>query len=68
MHDNVNGNGWPARVRRKGVEEGAVKWAVDKFDEVGYIGQTVTFKSDQEEAIKAYKKRRSQQGGTERRR
>ena len=47
---------WAIAVDRKGADENIVKWVVDKMDECGYSGVTVTLKSDQEPAMMSLKK------------
>ena len=42
-------------VDRKGPVEWVVKWIVDKLDNVGYRGEAITTKSDQDPAIMAPK-------------
>ena len=39
------------RWRRKGPVDWVVKWIVDRLDNVGYRGEAITIKSDQEPAI-----------------
>ena len=46
---------WALPVEKKGPVEWVVKWIVEKLDNVGYRGEHVTVKSDQEPAIMALK-------------
>ena len=38
---------WTLPVDRKGAQDEVVKWVVDKLDECGYSGVSLTLKSDQ---------------------
>ena len=42
---------WELPVERKGLADWIVKWIVDKLDEVGYRGEAITVKSDQEPSM-----------------
>ena len=46
---------WALPVDKKGPVEWVVKWIVEKLDNIGYRGQTLTIKTDQEPAIKTLK-------------
>ena len=46
---------WALPVENKGVVEWAVKWIVEKLDDIGYRGVPISIKSDQEPAIMALK-------------
>ena len=46
---------WPLGVKHKGVQQGPIKFLVDRLEEAGFSGERVTLKSDQEKAIVAYK-------------
>ena len=46
---------WALPVDKKGPVDWIVRWIVDKLDEIGYRGQAITLKSDQERSIVALK-------------
>ena len=46
---------WTLPVGRKGAQDEVVKWVVDKLDECGYSGVSLTLKSDQEPAMLSLK-------------
>ena len=46
---------WALPVDRKGATDWVVKWVTEKLDNIGYRGEQLTLKSDQEPAITALK-------------
>ena len=55
MYDDNKDSFWAAGVDKKGASEAMVSFAVGVFDQSGYIGEKVSFKSDQEKSIVALK-------------
>ena len=53
MHDDGKEAFWALGVSKKGVTEPIVKWCADVIDQSGYVGQRITFKTDQEPSILA---------------
>ena len=47
---------WTLLVSQKGPTESVVKWSVDRLEGSGYIGESITVKSDQEESIVALRR------------
>ena len=56
MFDNKTGGIMALPVEERGVADHVVKWCVRKIDEIGYAGEKIAMKSDQEPAIMAFKK------------
>jgi hypothetical protein len=53
---------WALPVEKKGPVDWVVKWIVEKLDNVGYRGEHITLKSDQEPAILALRRPLLQKG------
>ena len=47
---------WTLPAGQKGPTEHGVKWSVGRLEDSGYIGKSITVKSDQEEAIVALRR------------
>ena len=43
-------------MSQKGHTESVVKWSIDRLEDFGYIGESITVESDQEESIVALRK------------
>ena len=56
MYDDDKQSFWALSVRQKGTNDAAVKYCVETIDQLGYRGEKVTFKIDQELSILALKK------------
>ena len=47
---------WTLPAGQKGANEASVKWGVDRLEDSGYLGKSITIKSDQEESIVALRR------------
>ena len=48
VYDDCKEAFWTLLVSQKGPTESIVKWSVDRLEDSGYIGESITIKSDQE--------------------
>ena len=56
MYDDDKESFWAVGADEKGATDAMVKFTVGTIDQSGYVGQKLTFKSDQEPSIVALKK------------
>ena len=57
LYDDDKGSFWAVRIHAKGATEAMVRYGVGTIEQSGYIGERLTFKSDQELSIVALKNR-----------
>jgi hypothetical protein len=55
MYDDSKDSFWAVGVDRKGASDAMVKFCVGAMDQSGYVGEQLTFKTDQEPSIIALK-------------
>ena len=56
VYDNCKEAFWTLLVSQKGPAGSVVKWSIGRLEDFGYIGESITTKSDQEESIVALRK------------
>ena len=56
VYDDCREAFWTLLVSQKGPTESVVKWGVDRLEDFGYIGESITVESDQGESVVALRK------------
>ena len=56
VYDDCKEAFWTLLVSQKGPAESIVEWSIDRLEDSGYIGESITVNSDQEESIVALRK------------